>query len=275
MRSFTETVCGRPLQCYIPDATQRSFYRGRRPALIVFPGGGYESTYEGEGEPIALCFAAAGIPSFVLQYTCASERKDLYTLPMKEAFAAIRYVREHAEEFGIDPHRISACGFSAGGHLCGCTATLWNKPIAADLVGDKPENSRPDKVILCYGVLRGCVPTNEVTMCYLLGDKAASEEERRRFDPVGNVDAQTPPAFLWATAADDAVPARASLDYAGRLQEYGIPYEVHIWPSGHHGLCLGNQVTEAHGYGEEHPVSEWVDLAIRFLYDEQIDRPVR
>ena len=269
MKTFTETICGRSLQCYIPDATQRSFYRGRRPALVVFPGGGYESTYEGEGEPIALRFVAAGIPAFVLSYTCTSDGKKLYTLPMREAFAAIRYVRGHADEFGIDPNNIAACGFSAGGHLCGCTATLWNKPVAEDLVGAHPADSRPDKVILCYGVLRGCKPTNEVTMNNLLGERADSEEERKRFDPVGNIDACSPPAFLWATAADEAVPARASLDYASAMQEFGIPYELHIWPFGHHGLCLGDQVTEAHGYGEEHPISVWVEDAIRFLYDER------
>lgn len=269
MNTFTETICGRALFGYVPDATERSFYHGHRPALVIFPGGGYEMRYEGEGEPIALRFAAAGIPAFVLDYSCTRERKDLYTLPMQEAFSAIRYVRSHAEEFGIDPHNVSACGFSAGGHLCGCTATLWNKPVAKDLVGERPEECRPDKVILCYGVLRGCEPTNEITIRNLLGTRAESVEERKRFDPVGNVDACSPPAFLWATAEDEAVPARCSLDYASALQSYGIPYELHMWPFGHHGLCLGDQVTEAHGYGKAHVISAWVDSAVRFLYDER------
>ena len=266
MKAFTKTICGRSLYGYIPDATERSFYRGRRPALVIFPGGGYESTYEGEGEPIALRFAAAGIPAFVLTYTCTSDQKKLHTLPMREAFAAIRYVREHADEFGIDPNNISACGFSAGGHLCGCTATLWNKPVAADLVGENPRESRPDMVILSYAVLKGFPPSNDITLRNLLGKRFGDDGEHAKFDTVGNVDPESPPAFLWATADDEAVPVCATLDYASALDRFHIPFEVHIWPHGHHGLCLGNQVTEAHGYGEDDPVAPWTEAAIRFLY---------
>ena len=266
MRVFTESICGRPLVCYLPDATERSYYHGHRPAVVIFPGGGYAMTYEGEGEPMALRFASAGIPAFVLYYTTTSESEELYTEPMREAFAAIRYVREHAAEFGIDPDNIGACGFSAGGHLCGCTATMWNKPVAKELVGDRPRMSRPDKAILCYGVLKGIPPTNEYTIRALLGEKASSEEERRRFDPVLNVDKETPPAFLWATAADEAVPVRCSMEYAGALDGFGIPFEIHVWPTGHHGLCLGDQVTEARPYGDRHPSSDWMEAAVRFMY---------
>ncbi|MBP5231053.1 MAG: alpha/beta hydrolase [Clostridia bacterium] len=266
MRVFTESILGRPLRCYLPDATERSHYRGRRPALVIFPGGGYESTYEGEGEPIALVFAAAGIPAFVLDYTVAPETDDLYTKPLREAFAAIRYVRANAEDFGIDPSRIGACGFSAGGHLCGCTATLWNKPVAADLVGENPRESRPDMVILSYAVLKGFPPSNDITLRNLLGKRFGDEEEHAKFDTVGNVDPESPPAFLWATADDEAVPVCATLDYASALDRVHIPFEVHIWPHGRHGLCLGNQVTEAHGYGEDDPVAPWTEAAIRLLY---------
>ena len=267
MRVFSETILGRRLDCYLPDATERSYYRGKRPALVIFPGGGYESTYEGEGEPIALRFAAAGIPSFVLYYTCAPETDILYDKPMAEAFTAIRFVSTNAEEFGIDPDNISACGFSAGGHLCGCTATLWDKPVAAGLVGDRPRLSRPDKVILSYAVLKGEKPTNEITIRNLLGSRESDPEERKRFDPVGNVDAQTPPAYLWSTSEDEAVPVRATLEFSLALAEKCIPFELHVWPYGHHGLCLGDQVTEAHPYGEEHPSSAWVADAVRFLYE--------
>ena len=267
MRVLNESICGRPLYCYLPDATERSYYHGKRPALVIFPGGGYESTYEGEGEPMALRFAAEGIPSFVLLYTCAPETKELYDKPLKEAFAAIRFVRDHASEFGIDPDNVSACGFSAGGHLCGCTATLWNKEIGSGLVDGRPADSRPDKVILSYAVLRGCEPTNEVTMRNLLGSRCFDEEERKRFDPVGNVDAETPPAFLWSTSTDEAVPVRATLDYASALHAHGIPFEAHVWPYGHHGLCLGNQVTEAQPFGRDDPIAGWLKEAVRFLYE--------
>lgn len=270
MKYFTESICGRTLHCYLPDATDRSFYHGKRPGIIVFPGGGYESRYEGEGEPMALRFVAHGIPAFVLDYTVTEKVQEIYPKPLIEAFAAVRYVRENAVSFGIDPNNITTCGFSAGGHLCGCMGTLWDKEIAKDWVGDNPRMSRPDKMILSYAVLHAVEKTHSLSIQNLLGKLYGDEKMREAFDLVMNVNAETSPAFIWATAEDEAVPVCASIDFAQALDSFGIPFELHIWPHGHHGLCLGDQVTEAHPYGENDTIYTWIDDAIRFIYDEKI-----
>lgn len=264
MKYITTEIMGRPFRGYIPDGTERAYYKGKRPAVIIFPGGGYYFTYEGEGEPIALRFASQGICAFVLEYTCTDTADSAYPHAQKQAFASIAYVRDHAEEWGIDPRNIATCGFSAGGHLCACTGVLWNKEEAF-FEGD-PAYHRPDKLILCYPVMRGGKEGNHGSLQNLYGNTEVPKEFLDRFDLPPKVDGETPPAFLWATAADGAVPATCSLDFASALAMHGVPYELHIWRDGDHGLCLGDHVTQAMPFGNPLPVAEWISLATRFLY---------
>ena len=174
------------------------------------------------------------------------------------------YVREHAEEWGIDPHNIATCGFSAGGHLCACTGVLWNKE--QEFFEGDPALHRPDKLILCYPVMRGGENGNQGSLQNLYGNKDVPAEFLAKFDLIHHVDEGTPPSFLWATAADKAVPATCSLDFASALAKNGIPYELHIWRDGDHGLCLGDHVTQNMAFGNPLPVAEWISLATKFIY---------
>ena len=138
-----------PLRCYIPDAAPHAQYQTNRPAVIVFPGGAYKGTYGGEAEPIALQYLAAGACAFVLDYSVFPAR---FPQALLEGLSAIRFVREKAEEYGIDPQKIAVCGFSAGGHLAATTGVLWkNDCLSGMLEGDRTLY-RPDKMILCYPV---------------------------------------------------------------------------------------------------------------------------
>ena len=266
MNYFETEILSRRFRGYVPEATERSYYHGKRPAVVIYPGGGYALTYEGEAEPIALKFAAEGIPAFVLDYTCNTDGKGVYPKPMQEAFAAIRYVRENAEKFGIDPKNIASLGFSAGGHLCACTGTLWDKPVAKDWVGDEPEKSRPDKMILCYAVLKAKGMTHVGSFVNLFGPHEPDDPRLALVDAVENCGRNTPPTFLWATAGDDAVPVVNTVQFAEKLAECGVPFALHVWEHGHHGLCLGNHVTEARPYGQNDEVVGWVEEVVRFLY---------
>jgi len=276
MRTLTHMIDGgagpRTLHGYIPHATARSYYRGRRPAVIIFPGGGYSGTYEGEAEPIALEFAAAGVCAFVLDYSCKTRSAAVWPYAQIEAFAAIRFVRENAAEFGIDPANIATLGFSAGGHLCGCTGTLWNKPVMAEHLGEAARASRPDKMILCYPVIRAFPPCNRGSFVNLL-TAAGLENDEAMLTAVSleqQVDAETPPSFIWATAEDKGVPIQGALEFAHALADQRIHCEMHIWPHGPHGLCLGNHVTQAVPFEEPLACAPWIKDAIRFLYDDAL-----
>ncbi|MBQ3064741.1 MAG: alpha/beta hydrolase [Clostridia bacterium] len=265
-----------PLRCYIPDVCGDCFNPDHRPAVIIFPGGAYSFTYSGEAEPIALKYAADGICAFVLDYSCAPHR---FPLPQLQAFSAIRYVREHAEELGINPHNIAASGFSAGGHLCATTGTLWNKDAFwreckeyKMLDGVEKELYRPDKLILCYPVIKSDTEHHHHG-CFenLLGeDNVEREELMTLLGTDRQVDDKTPPSFLWHTAGDTCVPVINSIDFAAALAVHGTPIEMHIYPHGDHGLCLGTGVTSEFPFDRPDDVSVWIDLAIRFAHDEKV-----
>lgn len=265
-----ETV---PLRCYIPDVCGKTSYEGRRPAVIIFPGGAYCMTYHGEAEPIALQYVAEGICAFVLDYSC---KPIHFPYQQLEAFAAIRYVREHAEEFGIAKNNIATSGFSAGGHLCACTGTLWNKfdtwlkEYGMDDVDVR--TYRPDKLILCYPVIKAYTRFAHFgSIENLLGAAQLSNEELVRLVSLDlQVDGDTPPSFLWHTAEDTDVPSRNSLDFAAALTEYGVLYEMHVFPYAPHGACLGTCVTNDVPFDRPLELHEWIDKAIRFAYNENV-----
>lgn len=276
MRFFTHdiTVGGVtvPLRCYLPDVCGETSYRGRRPAVIIFPGGGYCITYHGEAEPIALKYVSEGICAFVLDYSTAPTHFPMQQL---QAFSAIRYVREHAEEFGIAKDNIATSGFSAGGHLCACTGTLWNKfdtwfkEYGMDDVDRRVY--RPDKLILCYPVIKSSTRFAHMgSIANLLGDKINDEALVRLVSLELQVDDDTPPAFLWHTAEDTTVPSRNSLDFAAALTDHGIPYELHVFPHAPHGTCLGTCVTNDLPFDRPLDLHEWIDKAVRFAYDEAV-----
>lgn len=279
MRFFTYEIDAgagaRSLRAYLPDATARSHYRGRRPAVIIFPGGGYSITYEGEAEPIALAFTAAGICAFVLDYSVSQRTKTVYPYAPLEAFAAIRYVRGHADEFGIRADNIATLGFSAGGHLCAMTGTLWNKPVMTEYLGDNARACRPDKLILCYPVIRAQAPCHRGSFVNLFGgEDKLTDEVLSQFSLERQVDGGTPPAFIWTTSEDTGVPIQGALEFAHALADHRIHTEMHIYPHGGHGLCLGNQVTEDRAFDVPLTCAEWVRDATRFLYDERLYHPV-
>ncbi len=260
------------LRCYIPDAIECAKYKDNRPAVIIFPGGGYAFTYEGEAEPIALKYISEGICAFVLDYACAPVR---FPVPQLQAFKAIRFVREHAKEWGIDENNIITTGFSAGGHLCSTTGTLWNK-FSKYFKEEKMDDCdiktyRPNKIILCYPViLSSKYEFSHVGSSNNLLGENPSDELLELISTDKQVDKFTPPTFIWHTSADDGVSPINSYEFALSLSKNHIPCETHVYLKGGHGLCLGNSVTSEVEFNDKHQTSEWIDKAIAFCY-EKID----
>lgn len=251
-----------PLRAYVPDGAPHGFFQKKRPAMIVFPGGGYSITYEGEAEAIALSYLSAGFSAFVLNYSVYPAR---FPQALLEALTSIRFVREHAKDFGIDPHRISVCGFSAGGHLAACTGTLWNHACLNGLLEGERTLYRPDSMVLSYPVINSL---NRGSFLNLFGknEEDLTEEVIRLLSLENQVSSDTPPTFLWHNSDDKTVPAESSLVFALALTRNGIPFEMRIWESGGHGCCLGTYVTKEH-HAIEAPLDchVWVGESVRFL----------
>ena len=231
--------------------------RTERPLILVVPGGGYAYTSNREAEPIALRFLAAGFHAAVLRYSCAP---SVWPTAAVELAWCVREVRRRAAEWGVDPHRVFVIGFSAGGHLACTLGTLW-KEAPLSLPGDGV-SCRPDAQVLCYPVITLGAFTHAGSRDNLTGGDAAlagalSLEKR--------VTAEVPPTFLWHTAADGAVPVENSLLYAAALRRCGVPFEMHIYERGSHGLATADEETSRDPAQILPEVQTWIDLAVRFL----------
>ena len=231
-----------------------------RPAVVVCPGGGYGFCPSREAEPIARRFLAAGFQAFVLTY---SIKQLPFPAHLLQAATAVATVREHAAEWDIDPNKIFIIGFSAGAHLAGSLGTLWNRDYVKNALGYHNGEHRPNGMILSYPVITSGEYAHRGSFDNLLLDGKDDPEKLLEVSLEKQVSADTVPAFLWHTVTDAAVPVENSLLMATALQQNHIPYEMHLFPEGRHGLSLASFET---GGGPE-AVTTWPDLVIRWITD--------
>ncbi|HVC94107.1 MAG TPA: alpha/beta hydrolase [Pirellulales bacterium] len=206
-------------------------------AMIVCPGGGYNVLAPHEGEPFARWLNDQGIAAFVLKYRLISQGYFVPTI-LGDAARAIREVRASAEEWKLDPQRIGIMGSSAGGHLAATLSTRYDdgRPDAADRI--ERVSSRPDITVLCYAFIlfdRNDKPDRHERF---LGPNP-SAEKIRAFAPALNVSKETPPFFIWQTVEDDAVVVENALVMADALRRAGVPFDLHLYEKGRHGIGLG------------------------------------
>ena len=185
-----------------------------RPAVLVIPGGAYHFCSDREAEPIAMLFLQQGYSAFVLRYSVMAAAA--WPNPLRDAENAMRLIRSRAEEWNVDPNRIAAIGFSAGGHLAAALATMGAE--------------RPDALILGYP-------------CILDEMDCIKEFSAPSLD--GKVDGNTPPTFIFAASDDTCVPIRHSLRFSDALDRAGVPFQLHIFDRGGHGFSLATHVVVA------------------------------
>ena len=207
-------------------------------AMVVLPGGGYGGLAAHEGKDYALWLNEQGITAFVLKYRLGPAG---YRHPamLQDAARAIRLVRAKANEWNLDPKRIGIMGSSAGGHLASTLLTHFDagKPNADSV--DR-QSSRPDLGILCYAVITMGQFTHQGSKHNLLGNNPSPELVQELSNEL-HVTKDTPPCFLWHTAEDAAVPVENSLQFAEALRKAGVPFDLHIYQKGAHGLGLGSR----------------------------------
>lgn len=208
--------------------------------VVVCPGGGYvHLAMDHEGRQIAEWLNKLGISAFVLKYRLGP--KYHYPVELWDAQRAIRYVRSHAQDYGIRPDRIGIWGFSAGGHLASTTGTHFDRgdPNGSDTI-DK-QSSRPDFMILAYPVITFEEPYAHLgSMHALLGDKPDPELVRSLSNET-QVTPETPPTFLFHTTEDKTVPVENSINFYLALERAGVPAEMHIYLKGAHGVGLAQK----------------------------------
>ncbi|MBR6954111.1 MAG: alpha/beta hydrolase [Clostridia bacterium] len=227
-----------------------------RPLVLIFPGGAYAWRSDREAEPVALRLLALGIQAAVVRYSVAPAR---YPRALEEAADAVAYARANAAAWLCDPHRIAVLGFSAGGHAAAHIGLKWHQ---------MPQGAacRPDAMILAYPVITAGPHTHAESIRNLLGDADAQLKEEVSLEKLVRED--TPPVFLWHTREDASVPVENSLLLADALCRKGIPFELHVWQHGGHGLSLASDQVYPEGDGNIRPECQaWIEMAARWLRD--------
>lgn len=224
-------------------------------AVVLSPGGGYAvHAMDHEGHHIARFLQSRGITVGVLRYRLGERYR--HPAPLQDVSRAIRMTRHHAAKWSIDPNRVGAMGFSAGGHLTSTVSTHYD---AGDAESDDPierQSSRPSFTVLGY-------PVVSLTASYrhkgsgrrLLGPDATDDQLNELSNDL-HVTPDTPPAFLFHTAGDTGVPAQNSLAYAMACANSGVPCEVHLFRYGPHGVGMALADPAA---------SQWRDLLVTWM----------
>ncbi len=227
-------------------------------AVVIMPGGGYHIRAAHEGDAYAKFLNEHGITAFVCDYRVAPHR---FPLPLLDARRAMRWVRFHAEKYGIDKNKIAVMGSSAGGHLAALTSTYYEKIDFEGIDEIDNEDFIPNAQILCYPVIKLSVDgtmTHTGSCINLLGE--AQLPLSHGLTPQYIVSEKTPPCFIWHTFTDGAVPVGNSLDYAAALRAQNISCELHVFPEGIHGLGLATGEDKVRKH-----VSSWAEMMLRWL----------
>jgi acetyl esterase/lipase len=218
---------------YLPDPSNAT-----GAAVVICPGGGYGGLAPHEGKDYALWLNELGIAGFVLKYRLGSNE---YRHPrmLEDAARAVRLVRAKAGDWKVDAKRVGIMGSSAGGHLASTLLTHFDSgnPQGADPI--ERQSSRPDLGILCYAVISMGTNTHQGSKNNLLG-KDPSPELVKLLSNELQVTPQTPRCFIWHTYEDAAVKVENSLDFAAALRKAGVPFDLHIYQDGRHGIGLAN-----------------------------------
>lgn len=208
-------------------------------AVVICPGGGYGFlATEHEGKQVAEWLNSIGVAGIMVKYRLGP--KYQHPAPLQDAQRAIRTVRAKAKEWDLDPKRVGILGFSAGGHLASTAATHYDagKADAPDPI--ERESSRPDAAVLVYPVVALSTEFGHSgSLTNLLG-KTPTRGQIVELSNELHVTADTPPTFLAHTLADTGVPVENSVLFALALRKAKVPFELHIFEKGVHGLGLGS-----------------------------------
>jgi acetyl esterase/lipase len=233
--------CNAYVDCYIPSPIYEmgeEMANKKYPCMVVCPGGGYGMTSEREADVIGTQFLAEQYRVFVVRYSVAPHS---FPQQIREVAGAMELIYKYADEWNADTSKIAIVGFSAGGHLVAQYTNRYDCPEIREIF---PESKPVQASILSYAVLTADPQyTHGGTVFNYVGGHTPISMEEKGCSCELLVTEKTPPTFLWHTAEDAAVPVENSLFYAKALRDHKLPFELHIYPYGPHGLATADELT--------------------------------
>lgn len=246
---------------------------GSKRCVISCPGGAYlTKSIENEGTQIAEFLNDAGISCFVLWYRSYPYKAPYMFLDLQRA---IRYVRFHAAEYGIDPEKIATVGFSAGGNLAAVQAMITrNQPVEA-FHYEPDEVDRVDGNPNAVGLIYPAVSVkNDKIQVVMNGKDAYNDPQSRKefgeiYEVKDFVKEGDAPFFLCNAMDDDVIDPFLMAEFGRKLKEKGVSAEIHMFPYGGHGFggCKPQPLPPIPGLKEPDltAVSQWKELFIKWL----------
>ena len=209
------------LHAFYPASHSRT---AQTPAIVFFFGGGWVNGTPAQFYPHAHYFASRGLVAFSAEYRVKNRHGTTPFESVEDGKSAVRWIRAHARELGVDPERLIAAGGSAGGQVAAATGTLE----AFEASGEDPAiSSRPQALVLFNPV----IDNGPDGFGY---DRIG--ERYPAFSPLHNLDARTPPTILFLGTADRLIPVATVERYQALLQQAGVRCDVHLYEEQPHGF---------------------------------------
>lgn len=232
--------------------------------ILVIPGGGYERVVlDKEADELSSWLNGEGITYFVLKYRLPKnnhENKEI--VPLQDAQRAMRIIRSHSKDWGINTQKIGVMGFSAGGHVASTLANKYDEEVYKKSNKIDEISARPDFQILGYPVITMTEPyAHKGSRKYLLGENP-DLDLIEKFSMEKNVHKNTPMAFIMHATDDKSVPVENSLKYYTSLRNYKVPVEVHLYQAGGHGYSIRGTIGKS--------VANWTDVVTNWLKANKI-----
>lgn len=237
------------------------------PVAIIMPGGAFKFQTDREAQPIAMKFAAAGFHALVLHYQVLKDGKSVYPLALQELSTTLNWLKSQQKQHEIDLDKVVLVGFSAGGQIVANFNSIMTNPEIREKVFDQTLEVMPCANVMGYSV-------SDLTLGW---PKTIEEVKQMSPDKLfwkaqDTLTKSAKPTFIWQTVTDQTVPVKNSIVYATKLEELGVPFELHLFSSGPHGLSLASYQTQTPGRKDHiNPqVSKWWELCLNWFKQQGI-----